>query len=92
MIGRIIVIILLITTFSITGFKFFSGLANTILVTSLKELAPSMVMLDLEFITFNKTLILTDCLVIAIIALISTIIPMVFLKRIKPISIIKAKE
>ena len=85
-------IILFIIFFSVFGFYMFSDLANKILVASLSELAASRIMIELEFIAFDLQLISFDCILIVIISLLSTLVPLTLLKRIKPISIIKAKE
>jgi hypothetical protein len=87
-----ITIILFIIFFSVFGFYMFSDLANKILVASLSELAASRIMIELEFIAFDLQLISFDCILIVIISLLSTLVPLTLLKRIKPISIIKAKE
>ena len=78
--------------FSILGFYFLSDLANTILVESLRQLATSHIIMNLSFIKFDLNLILFDSCCMIIIALISTLMPMIKLKHIKPVDIIKAKE
>jgi ABC-type antimicrobial peptide transport system permease subunit len=87
-----IIINILLFGISILGFYMISGLANTILTESLKQLAPSYIVLNLNFIKFNFSLISLDNILISSISLISTLVPMILLKKIKPIAIIKAKE
>ena len=67
---------------STTGYFVFIGLANDVLIESLRQLAPLHVVLDLESLTF-KLIILT---------IISFIITMLKIYRIKPVQIIKTKE
>lgn len=87
-----LVISVLLFGFSLLGLYVVSDLANTILTESLKQLAPNYIILNLNFIKFDFDLILRDNLLISGIAFISTLVPIIFLKQIKPITIIKAKE
>ena len=87
-----VVVALLIILFQTIGFAIFSDLANDILVESLKKLAVNHVMLDLQFISFDINLMIFDAILVVLISLLSSFVPTVLLKRIKPISIIKAKE
>lgn len=77
---------------SIFGILITYDFANTILVESIKILAPSHMLIELQFITFNWNYILQDSIIIFVVAIISTIISILRLQSIKPISIIKAKE
>ena len=74
------------------GYYVFIGMANDVLVDSLVKLAPARVMLDLEFLTFKPKVALLNCLLILILSVLSLAVPMVKIKRIKPVQIIKAKE
>ena len=87
-----VVVALMTIIFFTLGFAIFSDLANQILVDSLKILATKSVMLDLEFIYFNINLVLMNSILVLIISLLSTIVPTILIKQIKPITIIKAKE
>ena len=87
-----LVIVVLTSFMSFMGFRIFADLSNDILVESVKQLAPSHFLINLSFIKFNLKIILTDIILVILISMFSTIIPMIALKRIKPISIIKAKE
>ena len=86
------VIALFTIFFSTIGFAVFSDLANNILVESLKMLATKSIMINLEFIYFNVNLISFDSILVLLISLLSTIVPTILIKQIKPITIIKAKE
>ena len=87
-----LIIVMLIVLFSYCGYYVFSDLANKILVESLKKLAPSYIVIDLKFITFNYVLMFYNSVIVFVISILSTLIPISILKKIEPISIIKAKE
>ena len=89
---HLVVVLLLTIILFTTGFYIFSDLANTILVESLKQLAPNNIMMDLSFIKFDSNLVLIDSFSMIVIALISTLVPMIRLKNIRPVQIIKSKE
>ena len=77
---------------STVGFYVVIDIANTILTDSLQVFSPSKIALNTSFIEYDFTLISFDNLIIGLTSIIATLIPMIILKRIKPISIIKAKE
>ena len=77
---------------SVVGYVAFANVANNILVESLKATAPARIMLDLQFIKFDWQLALINSAAVVLISIVSTTIPIILLKRIKPITIIKAKE
>ena len=77
---------------SVVGYVAFANVANHILAESLKAIAPARIMLDLQFIKFDWQLALINSAVVVLISIVSTTIPIILLKRIKPITIIKAKE
>ncbi len=74
------------------GMFVFVDLANDVLVESLKRLADSFMVFDMQFLTFKNGIILPDCIAVLAITLVSTIIPLVMLRKIKPVNIIKSKE
>ncbi len=74
------------------GYYFFIGLANDVLIESLKRLAPSNIVLDLDFLTFRPAIAAVNCGLIAVLALVSLVFPMIKIKVIKPVKIIKTKE
>ena len=69
-----------------------ANVANHILVESLKAIAPAKIMLDLQFIKYDWQLALLNSAAVVLISMVSTTISIILLKRIKPITIIKAKE
>ena len=74
------------------GYYFFIDLANDVLIESLMRLAPGHVVLDLDFLTFQPKIALENCVLVGALALISLIFPMIKIKAIKPVKIIKAKD
>ncbi len=89
---QICLIALLTIIMSTLGYFFFIDLANDVLIASLKELAPSHVVLDLDFLTFKFNVVLINVLLIIGLCLISLLVPLIKIKNIKPVKIIKAKE
>ena len=87
-----LLMVVFIILFSYCGYYMFSGIANTVLVESIKKFAPSYMVIDLKFISFNHVIMLYDSFVVFIIAILSTFIPVNILRKIEPITIIKAKE
>ena len=77
---------------STVGYYFFIDMANDILIESLLRLAPSHVVLDLDFLTFRPEIAALNCVLIFSLALISLIFPLIRIKAIKPVKIIKAKD
>ena len=61
-------------------------------MTLAKAITPAKIILDLQFIKFDWQLALINSAVVVFISIVSTIIPIILLRRIKPVTIIKAKE
>ena len=76
----------------VVGYVAFANVANHILLESLKAITPTKIMRDLQFIKFDWRLALINSAVVVFISIVSTIIPIILLRRIKPVTIIKAKE
>ena len=76
----------------VVGYVAFANVANHILLESLKAITPAKIILDLQFIKFDWRLALINSVVVVFISIVSTIIPIILLRRIKPVTIIKAKE
>jgi hypothetical protein len=53
---------------------------------------PSGVVLDLKFLTFQPKIAVENCILVGILALVSLVLPMIRIKAIKPVKIIKAKD
>lgn len=89
---QVALIAILTCILATAGYYFFIDLANDVLIESLMRLAPSHVVLDLDFLTFQPKIALENCVLVGALALISLIFPMVKIKAIKPVKIIKAKD
>jgi hypothetical protein len=74
------------------GQYLFIDLANDVLIESLKKLASSYIVMDLQFLTFQPDIAIANCLLIAVLSSVSLVFPMVKIKEIKPVKIIKARE
>ena len=91
--GLHIMLIAILTSILMTvGYYVFIGIANDVLIESLSRLAPTHVMLDLDFLTFKLPVALFNCLLIFLLSILSLALPMIKIKRIKPVKIIKTKE
>ena len=89
---QIILISLTTIIMSTIGYYFFIDLANDVLIASLKQSASGYVILDLDFLTFKLNVVGINTLLIVILSIVSLIIPMIKIKNIKPVKIIKTKE
>lgn len=85
-------IALLTCGLSTLGYYLFIDVANDILIESVRRIAPGWTMPDLQFLTFKPIIALMNCLLIFALAFVSLILPMIKIKAIKPVKIIKAKE
>lgn len=91
--GLQIGLIAILTCFMATvGYYFFIDAANSVLLDSLKRIASHRIVLDLKFLTFQHNIALKDCLLIVALAILSLAIPLIKIKNIKPVKIIKTKE
>lgn len=89
---QIILIGLLTIVLSTVGYYLFIGLANDVLIESLKEFATSRIVLDADFLVFNKYIAHMDNILIVFLSMVAFIIPFIKVCRIKPVKIIKSKE
>ncbi len=85
-------IALLTCGLSTLGYYLFIDVANDILIESIHRIAPSWTLPDLQFLTFKPEIALMNCILIFALAFVSLIFPMIKIKAIKPVKIIKAKE
>ena len=74
------------------GYYYFIDFANDVLIESLQRLASSSVVLDLNFLTFQKDIARDNCILVFVLTIIALIAPMVKVKVIKPVKIIKTKD
>ena len=89
---QMFLIALLTCVLATVGYYFFIDLANDVLIASLRRIAPSYVMLDLDFLKFELSIVRDNCILVAVLTVISLFIPMLKVKMIKPVQIIKTKD
>ena len=89
---QIMLIALLTCGLSTLGYYLFIDVANDILIESVRRIAPSWPMMDLQFLLFKPIIALQNCMLTFSLALLSLIAPMIKIKAIKPVKIIKTKE
>ena len=89
---QIFLIAFLTSIMSNIGYYYFIGIANTVLYKSLRRIAPIDVVLELDFLKFTPTLAIANCIIIFALSLIALIIPLIKIKAIKPVKIIKARD
>ncbi len=91
--GLQILLLLVVTVILyIVGSVVFIDLANEVLIRSLLELAPNSFMLNVKVLYINPAHFLTNAVLTTVIALVSFVVPLVKLRKLKPTNIIKAKE
>jgi ABC-type antimicrobial peptide transport system permease subunit len=89
---QVVLIAILTCVLSTVGYYFLVDVANDVLFESMKQFVKSRVVLDLDFFTFMPKIALEDCALVAALSAVSMLIPMIKIKAIKPVKIIKAKE
>ena len=89
---QIMLIALLTCGLSTLGYYLFIEVANDILIESVRRIAPSWPMMDLQYLIFKPIIALQNCMLTFSLALLSLIAPMIKIKAIKPVKIIKTKE
>lgn len=89
---QVMLVAILTCGLSTLGYYLFIDVANDILIESVKRLAPSWNMPDLQFLVFEWEIALVNCALTLVLAILSLILPMIKIKAIKPVKIIKAKE
>ena len=91
--GLQIGLIAILTCFMMTvGYYFFIDVANGVLMDSLKRIAENRVVLDLQILIFRPEIAAQNCILIFILAILSLAFPLIKIKMIKPVKIIKTKE
>ena len=89
---QVVLIALLTCILSVVGYYYFIDIANDVLIESLKRLAPTHIVLDLDFLTFQWGIALQNCILVTVLALVALIPSMIKVKIIKPVKIIKTKD
>lgn len=90
--SHIMLLLIFIIVLYFLGSVMFIGLSNDILVSSLIELAPNHLLMDIDVLYLKLPLMIKNSILVIGIVLVSFIIPLIKLKSLKPTNIIKAKE
>lgn len=77
---------------STVGYYFLVGFTNTVLIKSLGKISKATQVLELNFVYFNPYIVLACIVIVLGLTFISLIIPILAIRRIEPVKIIKAKE
>lgn len=85
-------IALITCVLSTVGYFHFIDLANAVLFEAMTELSDDRIILNLQFFSFMPTVAIINCVLILALALLSLVFPMIKIKQIKPVKIIKAKD
>ena len=85
-------IVILTCAISTVGYYLFIDVANDALINSIRTIAPTWIVLDLQCLIYDPMIALVNCLLVFMLSVISLIFPMIRIKAIKPVKIIKAKE
>ena len=89
---QIIIAAVLIVVLYVLGAVVFTDVANSILIKSLAELAPNDFIIDIKILALNPIDILKNSALVVGIVLVSFILPIIKLRVLKPLDIVKAKE
>ncbi len=89
---QVVLIAIFACVLATLGYYYFIDLANDVLIESLQRLAPERVVLDLNFLTFQKDIARDNCILVFILAIFALIPSMIKVKVIKPVKIIKTKD
>ena len=77
---------------SLVGYMALAGTANELLVRSLRELASGQMIPQLEFLAFDWGIAGQNCLLILLLSAVAFSVPMLRLRRLDPVKIIKARD
>ena len=89
---QIALIALLTCLFSSLGYLLFADVANDLLIHSLETLSPQRIIIELSVLTYNPLIAIDNCILIAVLSLLSLIAPLIRIKKIKPVKIIQTRE
>ena len=89
---QVLLIAIFTCVLSVVGYYYFIDLANDVLIESLKRLAPDHIVLDLNFLTFQKPIARDNCILVFVLSVFALIPSMIKVKVIKPVKIIKTKD
>ena len=89
---QIFLIALFSCVISTIGYYIFIGFSNDLLIDSILSFSPKLIIMKLDFLQFKFSIASSNCSLIVVLSLISFIIPMVKVKLIEPVKIIKTSE
>jgi ABC-type antimicrobial peptide transport system permease subunit len=89
---QIILEIILIVFMYNLGSILFVDLSNDILIRSLMELAPNNLVVDVEILFINLKDLISNSILAMFIVIVSFVLPIIKLRKLKPLDIVKAKE
>lgn len=89
---QILLVALFTCLLTTIGYFLFADLTNKILISSLAKLAKGRVFQDLSFVSFNGMIIGLSSSITILLSIVSLVIPMIRIRKIKPVKIIKTKE
>jgi ABC-type antimicrobial peptide transport system permease subunit len=89
---QVILIAALTVILTCVGYSVFVSTVNEILTESLQSFVSGRVILKLDFISFDSTIMLKNAAFTVILALVSFIIPMIRICRVDPVKIIRIRD
>ena len=89
---QLLLLALCTVVLSVLGYWLFVGVANNVLADSLQVLATNSVVLNAQFLTFIPVIAIINCVLILFLSAISFAFPMLKIRKINPVQIIKSRE
>lgn len=89
---QLLLLALCTVVLSVLGYWLFIDVANDVLVDSLQVLATNSVVLNAQFLTFIPVIAIINCVLILFLSAISFAFPMLKIRKINPVQIIKTRE
>lgn len=89
---QVVCIALLTCALSTAGYFLFIDLANDVLMESLTRIAPSRILLNIDFLTFQPTIAAINCAMICAMSALALTVPLLKIRKVEPVKIIRARE
>ncbi len=89
---QVLLIAILTAIISIISYSFLIGLTNDLLINSFQTVISGKMILNLEFFAFSPAVVWQSCILILVLAVISFLLPMIRIRRLNSVDIIRAKE
>ena len=77
---------------STLGYRFLIEPANELFILSLREMVPSQLVLDLDVLVYSPRVVWENVLLVAILSVVSLLVPMTKIGRIQPVKIINTRD